>query len=182
MIRKSLFLKLLIVLVSSNLTFTQNASIATWKNNAKGCYNLIHDDYGATVVDGIWQYADTICYNRGITFTFGAITAECEATRNINGYSSPYDYAKNVMMAQHGHEIMNHSHTHDCAVPTTWSPCDITNGWGMEPGSFNFNRQLETSTNSIETNTGHRPKYFIFPFDRFSNELKLNSKSFETCF
>lgn len=165
---KVLFVSLIFFI--STLTFSQTANIATWKNNAKGCYNLIHDDYGDSGVDGIWQYADTICSNRGVKFTFGAITNSCEASRNINGYGSPYAYAKNVMMDQHGHEIMNHSHTHDCAVPTTWSPCDILNGWGMDPSSANFNTQLVTSTESIRDNTGHYPRYFIFPFDRFSND------------
>lgn len=153
--------------------------IATWKNDADGAYTIVHDDYGDTGVDGIWQYADTICSNRGISFTFGAIASRCEDNRNINGYSSPYSYAKNVMMAQHNHEIMSHSHTHDCAVGNAgWSPCDLPVGdaWGEDVNGANFNMELVTAHNSITTNTGFAPKYYIYPYDRFTdaanNKLK----------
>lgn len=145
--------------------------IADWKNDAQGAYSIIHDDYGAAVVDGIWQYADTIAYNRGIKFTFGAIASECEAFRSVGGYSTPYGYAKNVMMAQHGHEIISHSHTHQCAVFRGWSPCDGSIGiaWGENPSSFDFNRELNTAHNSITTGTGFAPRYYIFPYDNFTN-------------
>lgn len=153
--------------------------IATWKNDADAAYTIVHDDYGDTGVDGIWKYADTICHNRGISFTFGAIASRCEVSRSINGYSSPYEYAKNVMMAQHNHEIMSHSHTHDCAVGNAgWSPCDLPVGdaWGEAVNGPNFNMELVTAHNSIETNTGFAPKYYIYPYDRFTdaanNKLK----------
>ena len=70
---------------------TPTGEIATWKNDARGAYTLIHDDYGDSGVDGIWQYADTICSNRGVTFTFGAIANSCESSRSINCllYTSP---------------------------------------------------------------------------------------------
>ncbi len=142
--------------------------IADWKNDADGAYSIIHDDYGDVGVDGIWQYADTIAYNRGIKFTFGAIAERCEAFRSVNGYSTPYGYAKSVMIEQHGHEIISHSHTHDCAVGASWSPCDITPNWGEEPGSANFNLQLNTAHNSIIAGTGFTPVYYIFPYDRFT--------------
>lgn len=160
------------ILISINLTcavlsviFAQTASIATWKNDATGCYNIIHDDYGDRAVDGIWKYADTICSNRGIVFTIGAITSSCEESRSINTYSSPYDYAKNVMMDQHGHEIMNHSHTHSCAVGRAgWGE-----NWGSNASSPDFETELSTSTTSIFDNTGHYPRYYIFPYDRFTD-------------
>ena len=146
--------------------------IATWKNDAKGAYTIIHDDYGDPGVDGIWQYADTICFNRGIKFTFGAIANACESTRGINGFSNPYGYAKDVMMAQHNHEIISHSHTHDCAVGNAgWSPCDegIGEAWGEDVNGANFQQQIREAHNSIENNTGFTPKYYIYPYDRFTN-------------
>lgn len=164
----SIFGLLPLMLCAQNPT----GQIATWKDNADGAYTIIHDDYGDTGVDGIWRYADTICSNRGVKFTFGAISERCEETRNVNGYSSPYEYAKQVMMAQHDHEIMSHSHSHDCAVGNAgWSPCDANVGeaWGEDVGSANFNTQLVTAHNSITTNTGFAPKYYIFPYDRFTD-------------
>lgn len=142
--------------------------IANWKNNAKGAYSIIHDDYGNTGVDGIWQYADTIASNRGIKFTFGAISGDCEVFRNVNGQPTPYAYAKNVMMAQHNHEIINHSHTHTCAVGRGWSPCSGT-GWGEVVGAPMWNTELNTSHSSIITGTGFTPRYFIFPYDQFTD-------------
>lgn len=155
-----------------SLSQTPSGYIADWKNDAQGAYTIIHDDYGDTGVDGIWQYADTICHNRGIKFTFGAIASACEVNRNVNGYSTPYSYAKNVMMAQHNHEIMSHSHTHDCAVGNAgWSPCDALPGeaWGEDVNGANFYQQIHEAHNSIETGTGFTPKYYIFPYDRFSD-------------
>lgn len=158
--------------------FAQNPTgyIATWKGDVDAAYTIIHDDYGAAVVDGIWQYADTIAANRGIKFVIGAIAQSCEENRAINGYSNAYGYAKNVMLAQHGHEIISHSHDHDCAVGNAgWPsdggtrPCDdFTEYWGENSSYANFNTQLVTAHNSIETGTGFSPVYYIFPYDRFS--------------
>ncbi|MFT6715618.1 MAG: hypothetical protein ACJA0Q_000245 [Saprospiraceae bacterium] len=174
------FLTLFCVFVCILLTAqTVPSSIANWKNNAKGAYSIIHDDYGNSGVDGIWQYADTIASNRGLKFTFGAISGDCEEARNINGYSSPYDYAKNVMMAQHDHEIINHSHTHTCAVARGWSPCGAT-GWGEMVGSPMWNTELNTSHTSIIAGTGFQPRYFIYPYDQFTDaaNAELYSKGY----
>ena len=49
-------------MTSTASLFAQNPTgyIATWKSDVDAAYTIIHDDYGAAVVDGIWQYADTI--------------------------------------------------------------------------------------------------------------------------
>ena len=162
------------------LTQTPSGEISIWKNGAKGAYTIIHDDYGDSGVDGIWKYADTICYNRGIKFTFGAIANQCETQRSVNGYSTPYGFAKNVMMDMHNHEIISHSHTHDCAVGNAgWSPCDANPGqaWGEDYGGANFHQQIVEAHNSIEVNTGFSPKYYIYPYDRFTDAANDTLKS-----
>lgn len=164
--------KLLLALLCLSCTIKAQSvpvSIANWLNDAKGAYSIIHDDYGNVGVDGIWQYADTIAFNRGIKFTFGAISSDCEVSRNVNGETSPYAYAKNVMMAQHNHEIINHTHTHTCAVNRGWSPCSGT-GWGEIKNTTNWNTELKTSHSSIINGTGFQPRYFIFPYDQFTDE------------
>jgi len=144
-----------------------DVSITTWKNNAQGAYSIIHDDFGDVAVDGIWEYADTIAYNRGITFTTGAITSACEVDRNINGYNNPYDYVKNVMIEKHGHELINHTHNHTCAIYLGWSTnCNQTEGWA---DLDEFSVEMDQSTTSILDNTGYQPRFFIYPFDQFSN-------------
>lgn len=159
------FILILIAAYSAN---SQTATVTTWKNEAKGAYSIIHDDYGSYVVDGIWQYADTIASNRGIKFTIGAISSDCETNRNINGYSNPYEYAKDVMIAKHNHEIISHSHTHTCAVGNLWNPCNMGVGKGWAE-SGDFANEIIGCTNSIEKGTGHKPQYYIFPYDKFTN-------------
>ena len=156
-----------------------SSSISNWKNGAAGAYSIIHDDYGNVGVDGIWQYADTIAYNRGLKFTFGAISGDCEVNRNINGFSSPYAYAKDVMMALHDHEIINHSHTHSCAINRGWSPCNAT-GWGEIQNTAALNTELNTSHNSITNGTVFQPRYFIFPYDQFTDlaNIELANKGY----
>lgn len=175
---KKILLYLLGLLLFFGQATAQTTSIAKWKDNASGAYNIIHDDYGDSGVDGIWRYADTIASNRGIKFTFGAISnpSETRTFVDVNGYNGPYEYAKHVMMAQHNHEIISHSHTHSCAVGNAgWSPCDMPagQGWG-ETGDFAD--ELVHVTNSIETNTGHKPQYYIFPYDRFTNAANTKLK------
>ncbi len=149
------------------------SSIATWKNNAKGAYSIVHDDYGLSGADGIWQYADTIASNRGIKFVFGVYTELCE-TRSVrpNGYSSLYSFAKNVMMAKHGHEIANHSYTHACAAERGWSPCTFgpgESGWGEAPLGSDLDLEINTAHNSIVNGTGFTPRYYVYPYDVFTN-------------
>ena len=139
-------------------------SIATWKNNAQGAYSIIHDDFGDYSVDGVWKYADTIAHNRGITFTIGAITSSCENERKINNYNNPYEYAKMVMIEQHGHELINHTHTHTCALSISW--CNTGDGWA---DLKDYSQEIDKSTTSIFENTGYKPQFFIYPFDQFSN-------------
>lgn len=165
----------IITLLTSAVLFGQqlDVSISSWKNNASGAYTLIHDDYGSTVVDGIWQYADTIASNRGIKFTAGAITSHCETLRDVNGYGDAYEYAKEVMIAEHGHEMINHTHTHDCAIGVGWSPCN-GDRWADKE---DFSLEIDQSTASIYENTGVYPRYFIFPFDQFADAANDHLKN-----
>ncbi|MCP4522456.1 MAG: T9SS type A sorting domain-containing protein [Cytophagales bacterium] len=165
-----------LVALCSLSTQAQNptANIATWKNNASGAYSIVHDDYGLAIADGIWRYADTIAYNRGIKFVFGAYTELCE-TRGIqpNGYANLYSYAKNVMMEQHGHEIANHSYSHACAAERGWEPCKFgegESGWGEAPYNSDFDLELDYAHNSIINGTGFTPRYYVYPYDVFSNK------------
>ena len=163
----------LCVIFFFNQAFAQqvSTSISTWKNNAKGAYTLIHDDYGASNVDGIWQYADTIASNRGIKFTFGAISGSCEETRWVDGKEyKPYRKAQEMM--DRGHEIISHSHTHTCAVYNEWCR---DKGWA-EFGQEDFETEIDGCTESIESGTGVRPRYFIFPYDLHNQSANARLK------
>ncbi|MEY4934068.1 MAG: hypothetical protein RIS64_427 [Bacteroidota bacterium] len=126
---------------------TPTVSYATWKDNAKAAYTLVHDDFGAAQTPGIVNYADTIAYNRGVKFCFGAITGDCDAN----------DWADARRMMSHGHEVINHSHTHRCAYQPGW--CDLV----YAPSDFPV--ELDGSTTLIEQGAGVRPRFWIHPYD-----------------
>jgi hypothetical protein len=138
---------------------TPTVSYATWKDNAKAAYTLVHDDFGAVQTPGIVNYADTIAYNRGVKFCFGAITGDCDAN----------DWADARRMMTHGHEVINHSHTHRCAFQPGW--CDLV----YTPAEFPV--ELDGSTTLIEQGAGVRPRFFIHPFDLSTTEVLDRLKS-----
>ncbi|MEO0042379.1 MAG: hypothetical protein RL329_1827 [Bacteroidota bacterium] len=123
------------------------ASFATWKDNRKAAYSIIHDDFGDVTTAGIGDYGDTIAHNRGIKLVFGAITSTCEAS----------DWAIARRMIGHGHEVINHSHNHRCAVAQDWCT-DVY-------GAADYGVELDTSTAQIQRGTGQRPRFFINPYD-----------------
>ena len=133
---------------------TPTANFATWKDNKKAAYSIIHDDY-SNYVTGIYQYADPIATARGIKLCFGAITSAC----------GTLEWTKAKTMISHGHECVNHSHNHKCGGSA--SQCS-----GLATyNSTNFSTELDLSTQLIETNTGVRPRFFIHPYDASSETI-----------
>ncbi len=137
---------------------TPTAAFATWKDNRKAAYTIIHDDYGDVTTPGIAKYADTIAFNRGIRINFGAITSVTDAL----GWTD----AKRLIT--HGHEIINHSHSHRCALGGASWCTDTYTDLGLELG---------TSTQLIEQNTGQRPRFFIHPYDVFNENIHAYLKN-----
>ena len=133
---------------------TPTANFATWKDNKKAAYSIIHDDY-SNYVTGIYQYADPIATARGIKLCFGAITSAC----------GTLEWTKAKTMISHGHECVNNSHNHKCGGSA--SQCS-----GLATyNSTNFSTELDLSTQLIETNTGVRPRFFIHPYDASSETI-----------
>ncbi|MFT6716642.1 MAG: hypothetical protein ACJA0Q_001286 [Saprospiraceae bacterium] len=155
-------------LFALNICSNPSTTIATWKNDAKGAYSFIHDDYGDPGVSGINNYADAIARARGIKFTIGAITSACE--------NNPQMWTDAIDMINYGHEIINHSHNHYCAVGAgTW----CTTGLWAEPATEDFATELTYSNNSIITNTGTTPRFFIYPYDLFNTAANNHLKSLD---
>ena len=156
--KKNITICALLCLFLSGFSQNPQTTISTWKNNAKGVYSFIHDDYGDFGVQGINNYADTIARNRGLKFTFGAITSACEGNTQM--------WTDAIGMIAYGHEIINHSHSHTCAVlQSGW--CET--GLWAEPATLDFTGELTKSTNLISTKTGSYPRYFIYPYDLFND-------------
>ncbi len=133
-----------------------SSSITSWKNNTKGAYSIIHDDFGSSNMSGIQNYADTIASNRNLKFTFGVIT----------GVTDSWEYQRATqMITQHKHEVINHSHSHYCLnrhPNCTWEDQFY---WAED----DFERELSQSTTYIKQNTTYTPRFFIYPFDVGSN-------------
>ncbi len=141
------------------LSFSQvSVEFTTWKNDANSTFTITHDDYGDIGAHGIEDYADTIAYNSGIPFTFGAIIKHCDDA----------DWLKaKQMVEQHGHELMNHSWNHICGRASAGAWCQAHGVWT----AADFDVELLGSTNVITQKTGYRPRFFIYPFDQFVSSM-----------
>jgi peptidoglycan/xylan/chitin deacetylase (PgdA/CDA1 family) len=157
MIKPIFLLSATILLGMTTITQAQTpvptAHFATWKDNRTAAYTIVHDDFGDVTTFGITQYADTIAHQRGVKFVFGAITSSCDTQ----------DWKDSKRLITHGHEIINHSHSHRCAVNTGW----CTNVYG--PADYHL--ELDTSTAWIERGSGHRPRFFIHPYDLYTDSI-----------
>jgi hypothetical protein len=139
---------------SSVSLHSQTSSFATWKDNKKAAYTIVHDDFG-NYVTGIYDQAYPIATARGIKFSFGAITSACDTT----------EWRKARTMIAAGHECINHSHSHKCGG----SAADCTGVDRYGPADFAF--ELDQSTQLIQTNTGVRPIFFIHPYDSYTTTV-----------
>lgn len=119
------------------------AQKARWKNGAKAAFSMIHDDICGEGTDGIFNPADSIAFNRGITFGAGAIVGDCERRKL---------WKKLDLLVEHGHEIVSHS----------WSHVDARKGWSAA-------QEIDKSKAALEANLAVQKKveYFIFPFDSY---------------
>ncbi len=135
-------------------SLTPSASFATWKDNKKAAYTIIHDDY-SSYIPGIFQNAYPLAKDRGIKICFGAITNFCGETEWNNAKT----------MIADGHECVNHSHNHKCGGTAGQCAGQVTYG------SADFATELGTSSQFIETNTGVKPRFFIHPYDAPSDDI-----------
>ena len=140
--------------------YSQTASFATWKDNKRAAYTIVHDDFGDYVVS-IYNTAYPLAKARGVKFCFGAITSICGAT----------EWQQARTMIADGFECVNHSHNHRCGGPAsqctgslTYSPTD-------------FSTELDLSTQLIESNTNVRPLFFIHPYDTWTQTILDRSES-----
>jgi peptidoglycan/xylan/chitin deacetylase (PgdA/CDA1 family) len=142
---------LVLYLISFTTLHSQTASFATWKDNKKAAYSIVHDDF-SFLASGIYDHAYTLATPLGIKFSFGAVTKECGALE--------WTKAKTMMAA--GHECLNHSHSHKCGG----LPADCV---GVPTyGVADFPVELDQSTQLIQTNTGVRPTFFVHPYDTYT--------------
>ena len=140
---------------------TPTASFATWKDNKKAAYTIIHDDY-SNYVTGIYQYAYPIANQRGVKICFGAITNP--------DFCGDLEWQHAREMIANGHECVNHSHNHRCGG--TAGQCS-----GLQTyGTADFATELDLSTQTIQNSTDVRPRFFIHPYDAPSDAILTHLK------
>ena len=121
--------------------------VATWKNNAKGAYTIIHDDACDYTLDSLFNVADPELTQRGLRAAFGAIVERC-VERNT--------WAKLEIVRQHGHEIINH----------TWDHKDIV----MQAAEAPLSVEIDQANQVLDQNlVNQHTSFFIFPYDSFDD-------------
>lgn len=128
--------------------------VLSWPNGARAAYTLVHDDFGMQEAEGIERYADTMAFHRGLRFSYGPVTDFCNHQDWVNG----------KRLCAHGHEVINHSHRHLCGKEIDW--CSF--GYWKEK---DFDREMNLSAQLIKDSIGQTPRFFIFPFDLFTDTM-----------
>jgi len=124
----------------------QVEGVAPFRGAATGAYTIMHDDLCDYNIDSLFDVAEPELNARGLKAAFGVIVQRCQE-RSI--------WAKVNAMVDRGHEIMNHSWTHE----------DIGAGASVA-------EQVDQATMVLNQNLAHGPaKFFIFPYDSFTDEV-----------
>lgn len=144
---------LLLVVAGCFKPAVKEVRVAKWKNNARAAYTIIHDDLCDTVCRGIYEYADTIAYNRGLPIAAGAIVEKCVC-------EGDYMWEHLRTMAAHGHEIVSHTWDHGASVDLGWQP----ESWSVDTDVVMSKAILEQNVPGIEVT------YFIFSYDAYNDQ------------
>jgi hypothetical protein len=112
--------------------------IATWKDDAKAAYSMIHDDVCGPALRGIDQYAVPALALRNLTAGLGPFIQVCEQ-------GNLWNMVKDA--ESKGNEIVNHSFTHP----------NITVG--------NAPQEIVMSKQTFDGKLRSPVTFFIFPFD-----------------
>lgn len=155
----SFILTVLIVIIIATILIDRfynpkvvSAQIAPWYNGYKAAYSIIHDDACLDDCKGIFEYADTMAYNRGVKLGVGAVTGVCSEGGDTL-------WPKLQQLVKHGHEIIGHSWNHGAAVDLGWVPMD-----------WKYERDVVAVKDTLEKNSGGKVTFFIFPYDAYNDE------------
>lgn len=117
--------------------------IATWLDDARGAYSLIHDDFCEPRFDGIRAAALPALKRVGLHAGLAAIANDCEQHKR-------WDWL--VEAEDAGHEIVSHSYTH--ALIT----------------ADNAEHEIAESKAAFDAKIRHPIEFFAFPYDYFTPE------------
>ena len=112
--------------------------IATWRDDAKAAYSMIHDDFCGPALRGTDTYAVPALLKRNLTAAVGPFVQVCQAGNIWNIVQTAED---------NGNEIVNHSYTHP-NITIANAPLEVV----MSKAQFDMR-------------TRNPVTFFIFPFD-----------------
>ena len=116
--------------------------IATWADDAKGAYSLIHDDMCGAQLFGIQDHAVPALDELGIKAGLAPIAGECIS-------NDAWDIV--VDAEKRGHEIVSHSYTH----------VNIT--------AENAAHEVADAKSMFDSKIQHPISFFVFPYDYFTH-------------
>jgi peptidoglycan/xylan/chitin deacetylase (PgdA/CDA1 family) len=115
--------------------------IATWADDTKGAYTLIHDDMCGAQLHGIQENAVPALDEVHLKAGLAPIAGECDGNEN-------WDVV--VEAEKHGHEIVSHSYTHVNITPE------------------NAAHEVADAKNMFDTRIANPISFFVFPYDFFN--------------
>ena len=126
-------------------------TVATWKDDTKGAYTIIHDDACDYTLDSLFNVADPELTGRGLRAAFGAIVERCQERNPASNI-----WAKLEILRGHGHEIINHS----------WDHKDVV----MEAATAPLSIEIDQANQVLDANLkDQHTSFFIFPYDSFDD-------------
>lgn len=117
--------------------------IATWADDAKGAYSLIHDDMCGAQLFGIQDLAVPALDEAGVKAGLAPIAGECQDNQ-----------AWNIVIdaEQRGHEIVSHSYTHVNITPE------------------NAQHEVADAKAMFDANIARPISFFVYPYDYFTTQ------------
>jgi peptidoglycan/xylan/chitin deacetylase (PgdA/CDA1 family) len=116
--------------------------VATWADDAKGAYSLIHDDMCGPQLFGIQDHAVTALDEVGLKAGLAPIAGQCEDNQ-------AWDIV--VDAEKRGHEIVSHSYTHVNITPE------------------NAAHEVAGAKQKFDAHIANPISFFVFPYDYFTH-------------
>lgn len=115
--------------------------IATWADDAKGAYSMIHDDMCGGQYSGIPDLAVPALDEAGVKAGLAPIAGQCQDNQVWNTV---------VDSEARGHEIVSHSYTHVNVTPE------------------NANHEVADAKSMFDSNIAHPISFYVYPYDYFT--------------
>jgi len=117
--------------------------IATWLDDSKGAYSMIHDDMCGPALQGIYEEAVPALAHEGLAAGLAPIVEECNLAQL-------WDVVTDAEAK--GNEIVSHSFTHPEITPS------------------NTAHEVTEAKTAFDSHLAHPVTFYVFPYDYFTAE------------